>query len=195
MACEPPPYQRPWRTLTSSFGGSNIRARKLRSTKIGNQYRLNPRLVAGWLRSLENWAACAPMQTKRRRGSRLPVALLLRQEAPDVFRDVILVYNNSYIRDRNPTGFVNVEFERAFAVRVCVGHTVSASASSSRISTLTSPETSLGRRRSRVIRRFVFRRSRVSASSYIGVTNAENAVVSDNGGTGSRNCSIRVGLK
>lgn len=40
--CEPPPYQRPWRTLTSLFGGSNIRARNLRSTKIGNQHRLTP---------------------------------------------------------------------------------------------------------------------------------------------------------
>ena len=50
---EPPPYQLLWRTLTSSFG-SNIRARKLRSTKIGNQHRLNPRLLADWHTSLES---------------------------------------------------------------------------------------------------------------------------------------------
>jgi excisionase family DNA binding protein len=30
-----------------------IRARKLRSTKIGNEHRLNPALVVKWLRSLE----------------------------------------------------------------------------------------------------------------------------------------------
>jgi hypothetical protein len=42
-----------------------------------------------------------------------------------------------------------VEFERAFTVRISVGHTTSASTSCSICSTLTSPETSLGRRRSR----------------------------------------------
>jgi excisionase family DNA binding protein len=31
-----------------------IKARKLRSTKIGNEHRLNPRRVADWLRSLED---------------------------------------------------------------------------------------------------------------------------------------------
>jgi excisionase family DNA binding protein len=30
-----------------------IRAKKLRSTKLGNCYRLNPRTVAEWLRSIE----------------------------------------------------------------------------------------------------------------------------------------------
>jgi excisionase family DNA binding protein len=30
-----------------------IKARKLRSTKIGNGYRLNPKDVADWLKSLE----------------------------------------------------------------------------------------------------------------------------------------------
>ena len=30
-----------------------IRQRKLRSTKIGNEHRLNPSRVADWLRSLE----------------------------------------------------------------------------------------------------------------------------------------------
>ena len=51
-----------------------------------------------------------------------------------------------------------VGFERAFGVWVEVGHTVWATASLRSSSTLISPETSLGRSRSRVFRRLTFLR-------------------------------------